>query len=647
MKRVKRLVALVLCCVLFFSNIPHANATIELSAPINLYVYSVEGEKYVGDFIVYDGVLGVEVNTLKKMHKDIKFVDVPENSDDHICIQRGDKKVTYRVEEVLDMDYSVYFPFEKTVFDLDLWIDMPVEGTLVIKNPPVFDDLLQTVYDIVMVKKYNMPHWWNNESNIKEYEAAYLADAVGGLKFGYLTGAEQREQYETACFSIMHPMNDDELEFAMQTIDMVKLTKDIESIYDPLKKATDKIDKVGLKEFVKKYGVEPEEMKLDFFDLLQTESLLKMYAYTCGVKGEETDYISGLTYVLNTQKNDDKQLFEGGHSAIAMKEGEYSVWEALVHKIALNGATWALDTVVDYGLPIKPFLKVAEIVGDKAFGTKKVVDGTIMAFRYLTIQDMCAKAILNLRRDYLKKAKFDDHSAVKGILLRHMVEVSKVYMKAGVLAWDARVIDDNTRESAEEQLNAMLEDLKTMEQYSDEEIGYTLNYATVTKQIEKCADKYLEDFENYELPVEAADGENIVVEVSWDCDYNGQYRFVDTWVYGYADSGEMVERAETEGVYLAGEEAIAMQEVYEDHTKLTFLGVNGEYRVEIGNFDDYMTKNWHINEYDLKVTVYVPGQEPMVITDDPENYYMRGMDSYWYYCFGVVDGEITSLIWNP
>lgn len=645
MKKVQRLVALLLCCVLFFSSIPCASATIELSAPINLYVYSAEGEKYVGDFIVYDGVLGVEINTLKKMHKDIKFVDVPENSDDRICIQRGEKQVTYCVEEVLDMDYSVYFPFEKTMFDLDLWIDMPVEGTLVIKNPPVFDDLLQTIYDIVMVKKYNMPHWWGKDSAVKEYLAAYRADAVGGLKFGYLTGSEQREQYETACFNIMHPMNDDELEFAMQTIDILKLGKDLKDLEDSFDDLSKDIDKSIFKELSDEYGISPDKMKLDVLDLIQTESFLKMYAYTCGVKGEETDYISGLTYVLNTQKNDDKQLFEGGRSAIAMKEGEYSVWEALVHKIALNGVTWALDSVVDYGLPIKPFLKVAEIVGDKAFGTKKVVDGTIMAYRYLTIQDMCAKAILNLRMDYLKKTKFDDHSAVKGILLRHMVEVTKVYMKAGVLAWDARVIDDNTRESAEEHLNAMLEDLKTMEQYSDEEIGYTLNYATVTKQIEKCADKYLEDFEDYVLPVESAD--KVQVEVTWDCDYNGQFRFVDTWVYGTADNGKMVERAETEGEYIAGDKHIASQEVYDGRTLVTFHDLNGEFRLEIGNFDDWMMNNWSIHDYNLKITVTVPGEEPIVITDDVEKYLMAGMDGFWYYCFGVVDGKITSLVWNP
>ena len=642
MKIKYRVISLLLAVALLFGGIPAAfAANSDTQKPFQIHVYSAEGEKFQGEFLVKNKKLYVDADTVLKMHKDIEFVSVPKGVTAEMCLARGEKTVTYRITEVLDENERAYLPFEKTMFDLDLWIEMPVAGTLVVKNPPELSGLLQAIYDIVLVKKYNMPHWWGTDQALKDFNSAYRADAVLGELFGYLSGNETRDQFETACFNIMHPMSDEELEFALQTIDMIELNDDVKDIVDSLEKTTDKIDKEGLQKFADTYGLLPEKMELDFMDLLQTESLMKMFAYTCGVKGEEAEYIRGLTYVLNTQKNDDEKLFEGGYMAIAMKEGEFSVWEAWASKIVLGGAAWAMDTLTDYALPVDEILKTAELVGDKAFGTKNVVDGTIMAYRYLTIQDMCAKSILTLRRNYLKDRKFDDVATNKAVMLQRMVDVAKVYMKAGVLAWDARATDTVSREAAQDQLMSMVEDLELLDQYTPEMIGYTLNYKTVTQQIIACAKTALKDFAVYELPPETVVSDEVVVEVTWDCMSAGQYRFVDVWVYGTADNGEWVERAETEGEYVAGGKGIASQEVYDGYTKVTFRGVDGEYRMEIGNFDDWMRNNWSIHDYNLKVTVSAPGQKPVVITDEPEKYLLAGMDGFWYYCFGFEDWKVT------
>ena len=162
---------------------------------------------------------------MKRMHKDIAFASVPEDVRGELCIKRGENIVTYFLQEVLDMYEKVYLPFEKTVLALDLWLQMPVEGTMVIKEPPQLQELFDTLNRIVKESEYDMPYWWGFEEADKDLASATRADGFLGLKLGYLVGSEQRDQYQTACANILVPQIQGELDRLAQTTETVQLFK--------------------------------------------------------------------------------------------------------------------------------------------------------------------------------------------------------------------------------------------------------------------------------------------------------------------------------------------------------------------------------------------------------------------------------------
>ena len=650
MKKISRIVVVILCFSVLLGCMPCALATQEEKVkPFYINIYSAQEEKYIGEFLIKDEILYVEGNTLKRMHKDIAFASVPEDVRGELCIKRGENIVTYFLGEVLDMYEKVYLPFEKTVLALDLWLQMPVEGTMVVKEPPQLQELFDTLNRIVKESEYDMPYWWGFEEANKDLASATRADGFLGLKLGYLVGSEQRDQYQTACANILVPQIQGELDKLALTTETVQLFKSMYGTVHTFEELLERSD----------VSIYPDSLKLDLLDLeafFKTEEMLNVFAYTCCIQKVQNGLDNGLSYVMKTQKPCDKYVVDGATLAIGMLTDELNFFEAAATKILMNGASWAMDTASGKLLPVKAFSDLANIILNEAIGHKKVVDGVIMAHRYLSVQDMCVHAYEELLNRYHAGISYATYTGHESQQIETLIDVVRVYMKAGVLAWLAKANDDVSREAAQAQVEAMNADLAVLDTFSMDEIRYTDSYRSVTQAIIACAATELEDFDVYELPkepvaedstVENTDAEeltNITVEITWNCDYNGQYRFVDTWVYGMADSGAWVERAESEGEYYAADLHVASQEIYDDRTKLTFYDVSGEYRVEIGNFDDWMIQNWSIHDYDLRIVVMVPGQENIVITDDVEKYLMAGMDGYWYYSFGVVDGKITSLV---
>lgn len=584
-------------------------------------------DPYPGHFLIKDEKLYVDLDTVLNMGEITQSFHVADEV--QLKLEKNGSAVFYDYEELVTPLDGMYLPFKETMSGLYLNCSMPISHILSVESICSHEMLYEQLVSIIENSAYDMGNLHEDQFFQFGTQMAELLDTVKNLDFfSSVDGSKAYEHYQTAFREILLPQQDDDIRFLNSTENLVKTLHDHAELGEDVLKLFETTSS-DFNLFVK--GTETLSTIGDL------DSLLQLYAQSSGLKHTEETALSGVEYILNNTSTN-PVLMQAGNDTVQLLNNSTPLWLTVADDFVKTMHDAGEQVIIDTLLPTKKVLDAASKLTDLVFDTQNQVDAMIKAAKLLEIQNVAGTHLELLSTWY---QECDDQNE-KERCLKDMYDVTWIYLRSGIQAFRAVRIDDDMRAVCDRAITWMNEELDQMMNYSAQDFSLTQNIRDAEEML-KTYKGIRTDIETTPEASTASDpsmtSDEIVLTVTWNYDLDGVYQFVDVFLTGTMADGSSIERAPTEGCYIANENLIGTQIVHDGFCSLTLHNTAGFLSIEISNGDNWVQSGTTLGEIGIEAELVVPGDRTYDI-DDEEQFLYRAPTGIWYYMIEIENGKV-------
>lgn len=594
------------------------------------------GMLYDGKFIVHDGELYVDVETVANMAVDVSNFAYMIGSDKYVgSISRGETTIEYMEDEMV----GDCVPFAKTMTFLGLapyW--SAEEKSLQITEAMNLDELSAAMVNIHNTSEYNM-EGWQNTKDMGGYdthiELAMVADCVKNWEYvSYITGAEQKAMYERAFWDIMlqDENADDETSFLYTTANAGKA---VEENYSLARKHLAAMSDIGQMD-ISIYSDQLDTLLTGFgeaVDYMQVEELADFVAFSSIVGNEEDSCVRGVDLIVNSDyvSRTNESMASVGKAVLRTYREDEPIWKGALQEFARGAIKDVEKKAWETVIYAKAVADAMNKASNEALGTQKQVDATLQAAAFLDIQRLSGRYFSEMRNQYrIACNKGDWENAAS--YLQNARDAMIVYLQCGAEAYRAMAIDDQLGNVAKDVVMHINEELMTVSMYQDGDFN-------VADAVWEAQTGLMESAEELAALAEKTNEDGMIVfQIVWDSQAKdmlyGRNFDPDYIVSGTAEDGSAITYAEDEGCYYKADGSLTAKKFYsEGEVLLEMYDLQGSYQIMVENMS-FPTNEW--SEY---TEVFYKDAAGEMHTAGFENY-IRGVTGYWYYNFDVSGGVV-------
>lgn len=634
MKKLKILLSLFLVLLISASSLPLAAYAQE--TPFKTHIISLDSGKYFeGDFLLKNG----EVYISKDAVLEMAFISYTRE-DEAVYMEKGSCEAVISSENVIDFEGKVFLPFIEIMEELCLNTDMPTLGTLMVKSSEDTSGLVDLMRTIHLNKEYNMSDWQNLEylsisPRDLDVWTCVLMDITTNFKsISYATGTAQRNQYEKAFEALIKPTETDDLKFEKQTLSTAKTIGEYN-------KAVDGIS--GLL-FGSKYGGflggigTVCEAFSDAAEIMQVDDIINSAAYTKSAKDVEESIIRAVSHISSVKGTPTLISDAGTLTLESYNKNELSIWEYTAINIVQDAPDLLGDMILE-----KIFANTFWVIkaANKVIlsETQEQIEGTIMASRFLDIQNECKKNYFALKSNYNKAS-----AKSKPNYLQMMYDMTNLYLLSGIRAWSSTGVDEDSKEWADSRVSMIQSALNDLRAYTPEDIFLPVYVRNIAEQLKECAATPFEDFEKPETSELREQKPSVIV--TWDNKEVDDVKLnLLVSMEGELSNGSTFVQEFHEGTYYSPDEIakdpstglVATTIRHDEYWETVLERPNGTFIFTVAPENEWPLGTT-ITAVNPVVTVKIPGQNDVILA--AEDYLTRSSTGVWCYYFVIENGKI-------
>lgn len=618
---------LVLCCLTAAIQPAAAAEKSWIQSP----VVSKDRIDYQGSFFWQDSQLYVELATLKGMDNDIGVCY--EEAGNSLCVYRKMHPknaiipnpeiatVLYPMEKVLVTDRGIFVPFAQSLEALHLHPTADREkDRLVITEEGKAKELPQILEDIYKESCYNMSYWKDADNYRTDVVLAELIKAIRDRKLlSFAFGEANYESYREAFSRLIMPQSMEEVDFStdadetLGAIDNVlAIGKDIADFF--MREAD--IDLMG--SFKDTYETISKIMGFTTGgnELLDIEDQIEMGIYFDSARVEEEGIIRALDKILP------ETTFVAGRMKTALEEvlDTYQkqsdpVWIQVAKKMSQKIGGLIDELALGYLFAHTYLFDLGNALTDFYIGTGQQVSATIQASRYLDVQTCCERAFSYAQSSYQFASRKD-----KGEYLQTMVDLTNLYLRAGLRAQEAMAQVDSMKAATNHSITKLKQAQEDMRQFTSDIIYYDTTFAAAEEWL---VSGYKADRISEELyvpkPYTMADLPDmpVFITVTWREEVDGQRMHFIPNMTGTLDNGANVQRVGGEGEFMANHERVAAYSGYGKWFDLEIMRMDSVLDVKVMHHPDTPYDAPGFAKANVDIHIYTPISTLAVIAANP------------------------------